>query len=97
MTPRILILTVLPILAAAPALSRADAFPDQEMKQRLQEAQRFASQAGDDLLRSLHSLEQAIPKYGLPYLDEGGNIIIPRVGGTPRHGVPVPEAGPGRV
>ena len=97
MTPRILILTILPILAIEPALSRAADFPDQEMTQQLQEAQRLARQAGDDLLHSLQSLVQAIPQYGLPYLDERGNIVIPRVRRIVRRGVPVPEDGSGPI
>jgi hypothetical protein len=83
MPQRFIILSVLPLLAVAPALSRAAAppaaFPDDELRQ----AQELAQQAGGELLRSFERLWNAIPAYGAPYVDAHGNIVIPRRQPTP--------------
>jgi len=82
MSPRLLWLSVLPILALSTALSRADGppvqFPDAEMEQQLHQAEQLARHAGQELLRSFEMLQSAIPRYGVPYIDEHGNIVIPR-------------------
>ena len=94
MNPRLLLLVMLPLLAAGPALSndagRAPPFADPQMIDQLREAQDLARQAGERLLRSFEALERAIPRYGVPYIDADGNIVIPRRN-RPR-GTPVPEA-----
>ncbi len=94
MTPRLALLTILPLVALAPSLSSAadqPAFPDRQMMQQLAEAQRLARQAGADMMRALDALEQAVPQYGMPYLDRDGNIVIPR---RPSRGTLVPEPEP---
>jgi hypothetical protein len=92
MSPRLLLLSMIPVLALAPALSRAEGppspFPDAEIREQLHQAEKYARQAGEELMRSLQRLESAIPRYGVPYVDESGNIVIPR-----RHR-PVPTALP---
>jgi hypothetical protein len=97
MTPRLLMLSILPILAAAPALSvsaEPSPFPDDQFVQDLQRAQELALRAGNDLVRSLQIIENALPRYGAPYVDEQGNIVIPRRP-RPPHGTLVPEREPG--
>ena len=62
-------------------------FSDPRVSQELQRAQELARRAATHLLESLHRLEQTVPRYGLPYLDESGNIVIPR-----RPAPPLPPA-----
>jgi hypothetical protein len=82
MPPRLLWLSLLPLLALQPALSQAAGasppFFDEDMSAQLREAGELARKATEDLLRSFELLRDAIPRYGVPYLDEHGNIIIPR-------------------
>jgi hypothetical protein len=82
MQPRFLWLALLPLLALQPALSRAADPPqpllDDEMSAHLREAGEFARKATEELLRSFELLRNSIPRYGVPYLDEHGNIVIPR-------------------
>lgn len=99
MSSRLLWLSVLPILALQPALSRAAdpplPFGGAPVEQRLREAGEFARKATRELLNSFEQLRLAIPAYGAPYFDDNGNIVIPR-----RHnpavpeGTPVPSPGP---
>lgn len=101
MNPRILLLSIVPLLAVEPGLSSAEGqslpYADQQLTEQLEQAQELAREAGDKLVRSLQILESAIPRYGLPYLDDQGNIVIPRLGRAPPLGTPVPEPGPGRI
>jgi hypothetical protein len=83
MSPRLMLLSMIPVLALSPALSRAEGpppspFPDAEIRERLQQMEQYARQAGEELIRSLQLIESAIPRYGVPYVDESGNIVIPR-------------------
>jgi len=48
------------------------------MSAHLREAGELARKATEELLRSFELLRDAIPRYGVPYLDEHGNIVIPR-------------------
>jgi hypothetical protein len=48
------------------------------MSAHLREAGELARKATEELLRSFEALRQSIPRYGVPYLDEQGNIVIPR-------------------
>jgi len=82
MSPRFLLLSMIPVLALAPALSRAEGppspFPDAEIREQFRQAEEYARQAGEELMRSLQRLESAIPRYGAPFIDDSGNIVIPR-------------------
>ena len=83
MTPRsLLLLSIVPLLAAEPGFSSAAGqslqFDDKELAQQLQQAEDLARQAGEQVFQSLRLLERDLPLYGLPYLDRNGNIIIPR-------------------
>jgi hypothetical protein len=98
MTPRFLLLSILPLLAIEPGLSSAAGqplpFAEERLSQELQQAQELARQAGETLARSLQIIESAIPRYGLPYLDDQGNIVIPRRNRASPRGTPIPESGP---
>jgi hypothetical protein len=99
MSRRLALLSILPLLAVEPTLSNAadqPNFPDQQMMQQLTEAQRLAQQAGVDMIGALDALARAVPRYGVPYMDRDGNIIIPRLRPVP-DGTPVPEAAPGPI
>jgi len=93
MPPRLLWLALLPLLALEPTLSRAEGSPppffDPEMSAQLRAAGDLARKATEDLLRSFEMLRSAIPRYGAPYVDEHGNIVIPR---RPRLPAPSPDA-----
>src|ERR1700692_3202509 len=82
MSPRLLLLSMIPVIALSPALSRAEGpaspFPDAEIREQLRQVGEYARQAGEEMMRSLQRLESAIPRYGVPYVDESGNIVIPR-------------------
>jgi hypothetical protein len=101
MTPRLLLLSIIPLLAVEPGLSSAAGAPhpfaDEQFNEQLQQAEELARQAGENLLRSLQILESAIPQYGLPFLDDQGNIVIPRRNPASPPGVPVPDPGPSRT
>ena len=93
MPPRLLWLALLPLLALEPTLSRAEGSPppffDPGMSAQLREAGELARKATEDLLRSFELLRNAIPRYGVPYVDEHGNIVIPR---RPRPPAQAPDA-----
>jgi len=99
MSPRLLWLSVLPVLALQPALSRAAGqhltIDNPPITETLREAGDLARKAKDELLRSFELLREAIPRYGLPYLDANGNIVVPR---QPRRaaprGIPIPPRRP---
>ena len=101
MTPRLLLLSLVPLLAVEPGLSSAAGqslpYADERFAEQLQQAQDLARQAGETLLRSLQTLESAIPQYGLPFVDEQGNIVIPRRDRTPPRGTPIPGPSPSRA
>ena len=101
MTPRLLLLWIVPLLAVEPWLSSAAGqplpFADEQLTEQLQQAQDLARQAGDDLLHSLRILESAIPQYGLPFVDAQGNIVIPRRHGPLPRGTPIPNSDPSRT
>ena len=101
MTPRLLLLTIAPLLAVEPGLSSAAGqplpFADEQLSEQLQQARELARQAGEDLIRSLQIIEGAIPQYGLPYLDGQGNIVIPRRNPELPVSPPVPNFDPSRT
>lgn len=98
MNPRVALLTLVPLLALQPSLSTMaaahESFPDQQLLDQLREAQDYAMRAGQDLAQSLIILRQAIPRYGMPYVDQHGNIVIPRLPSPPTEGTAVPDPAP---
>jgi hypothetical protein len=102
MTPRtVLLLSIVPLLAAAPGFSPAAGqsleFDDPHFAQQLQQAEELARQAGQRVLQSLQTLERGLPRYGLPYIDQNGDIIIPRRNLTLPQGTPIPAPGATRT
>jgi hypothetical protein len=49
--------------------------PDEAMRH----AEELAREGMDKLLRALETLRDAVPQYGVPYMDKDGNIVIPRL------------------
>jgi len=99
MTPRsLLLLSIVPLLAAEPGFSSAAGqslpFNDEQLAQQLQQAEDLARQAGEQVFQSLQTLERDLPRYGLPYLDQAGNIVIPRRNPALPRGTPMPADGP---
>lgn len=43
------------------------------------EPEELAREGVEKLMRALEGLLQAIPQYGAPYVDEDGDIVIPRL------------------
>jgi len=84
--------------AVSAAEDRIPTFPEQQPQQELRRAQRLARKGIDELLQSLEVLKDALPEYGLPYVDPKGNIVIPNKRQTPPHfGTPVPEPAPEHI
>lgn len=52
----------------------------------------MAREGAERILRAIEGLLDMIPQYGAPYVDEDGNIVIPRVD-TPRGEEETPEGG----
>jgi hypothetical protein len=54
----------------------------------MRRAEELARDGMDKLLRALETLRDAVPQYGVPYVDGDGNIVIPRLppGETTRPG-----------
>jgi hypothetical protein len=64
---------LLAILAAAPAAA------DDPPAMPPPEASELAIEGVDKLMRALELFMQSIPTYGQPFVDENGNIVIPRL------------------
>jgi hypothetical protein len=73
------------LAAAAPA--GAQSSPEDDMMEKQKRAGELAREATEMLMRAIELMIQAIPQYGMPEIDEDGNIIIPRL---PRK-TPAPE------
>jgi len=102
MTPRsLLLLSIVPLLAAEPGFSSAAGqslqFNDEQLAQQLRQAEDLARQAGEQVFQSLQTLERDLPRYGLPYFDQSGNIIIPRRDRRLPPGIAIPAPGPTRT
>lgn len=64
---------LLTILVAAPAAA------DDPPAMPPPEASELALEGVDKLMRALELFMQSIPTYGQPFVDENGNIVIPRL------------------
>lgn len=73
------------LAAAAPAAAQTS--PEDEMMEKRSRAGELAREATEMLMRAIELMIQSIPQYGMPEIDEDGNIIIPRL---PRE-TPAPE------
>jgi hypothetical protein len=83
-----LVVSLASILLSAPAWAEepAASVPPQQTEEWHQ-AEQYAREAAEKLLRSLDSVLRAMP-YGMPHLDSEGNIVIPR-----QHPHPLPPDG----
>jgi hypothetical protein len=86
------------LLAQAPTVDAADqppSFLDPQSQEEWSHAQELARHGVDDLLRSFELFKDSLPVYGAPYIDQNGNIVIPR---QPRMtspmGAPLPQRQP---
>ena len=66
----------------APALAE-DAPPPEDSQQKQEQAAKLAMEATQKLMQALELLIKSLPQYGLPRIDEDGNIIIPRLPNPP--------------
>ncbi len=67
-------LTAVLVLAGSPALARA-----QEEAPKEQSPEELAREGAERLMRALEGLLQVIPQYGMPRIEENGDIVIPRL------------------
>ncbi len=83
-----LVVSLACILFAAPAWAEEPlgSVPP-EQTEEWHQAEQYAREAAEKLLRSLNSVLRAMP-YGMPHLDPEGNIVIPR-----QHPHPLPPGG----
>jgi hypothetical protein len=88
------------LLAPPPAVPAADQpppFPGRETEEHWRRAEELARKGMQELLQSFEQFKQGLPVYGRPYIDEDGNIVIPRQRPPLAAPVPVPEAPPERL
>jgi hypothetical protein len=70
------------ILFTAPALA-ADPPPPEDSREKQEQAAKLAMEATQKLMLALELLIKSLPQYGLPHIDEDGNIVIPRLPNPP--------------
>ena len=89
------------LLAPAPAAAaedRAPSFPDQHTQEQWKRAEELARKSMEELLRSFELFYEGLPQYGTPYVNQNGDIVIPRKQRiTPNPGTPVPAPLPERT
>jgi hypothetical protein len=69
------------LLAQAPAVAGENqplGFPDQQTQEQWKRAERLAHKGVEELLRSFELFKDALPEYGVPYINPDGDIVIPR-------------------
>ena len=66
-----------PILLCGPAFADAPRSDDSTEKQR--RATELAIQATQMLMHAMELMIRSLPQYGPPYINENGDIIIPRI------------------
>lgn len=85
-------------VAAAPALAQSDGNQAQES-----DPGALAREGAEKLIRALQGLLELVPHYGVPRMEENGDIVIPRLdkptenapdgGNTPEEGSGASESG----
>lgn len=71
------------VFATGPVLS-AESSPSQDSQEKQRQAEELAIEATQRFMQAIELMIQALPQYGMPRIDDQGNIIIPRL----------PNAGP---
>ncbi len=76
------------VMMLATAAAAAD--PNQESREKQQQAQALAVEATQKFMQAIELMIQALPQYGMPRIDDQGNIVIPRLpNATPKPKPPV--------
>ena len=75
------------IILTAPAFAD-DVPPPEDSQQKQDQAAKLAMEATQKLMQALELLIKSLPQYGLPRIDEDGNIIIPRLPNPPETAPP---------
>jgi hypothetical protein len=65
-------------VASGPALG-GESSPAQDSQEKERRAEELAIQATQRFMQAIELMIQALPQYGMPRMDEQGNIIIPRL------------------
>ena len=88
---RIVVIATLGILVANPSFAQ-----DKGRSDMVDRSAELAREGIEKLMRALEKFIDAIPLYGAPYINERGDIVIPRLDpDTPRRPSPKPESEPG--
>jgi hypothetical protein len=69
------------LLAHAPAVAADDrppSFPDPQTQEQWKRAHELARRGMQELLQSFELFKEGLPEYGTPYIDQNGDIVIPR-------------------
>ena len=74
------------LLAGAPAMA------GEHGEEQRSSPEEMAREGAERILRAIEGLLDMIPQYGTPYVDEDGNIVIPRID-TPRGEEEPPDEG----
>lgn len=82
------------MILSLPALA-ADPTPPEDSRQKQDQARELALEATQKLMLALELLIQSLPQYGMPRIDDDGNIIIPRLPPRSEGSEPESEEGPG--
>jgi hypothetical protein len=69
---------VLIAVATGPAFGN-DSSPAQDSRDKQRRAEELAIEATRQFMQAIEMMIQALPQYGMPRIDDQGNIIIPRL------------------
>ena len=66
------------VFASGPVVG-AESSPSQESEEKQRQAEELAIEATQRFMQAIELMIQALPQYGMPRIDDQGNIIIPRL------------------
>jgi len=69
---------VLVVFAGGTALG-AESSPQEDSQEKQRRAEELAIEATQRFMQAIELMIQALPQYGMPRMDDQGNIIIPRL------------------
>ena len=81
------------IFATAPVLG-GESSPSQDSQEKQHQAEALAIEATQRFMQAIELMIQALPQYGMPRMDDQGNIIIPRLPNARPPGAKPPSAQP---
>ena len=70
------------LLLAQPSLAQPSLAQEVEEESERRAPEEMAREGVELLLRALRGFLQAVPHYGLPRIEENGDIVIPRLDGS---------------